>query len=141
MVANYSPFAISPFAVKSALADNRDEIVARRAAARARAAGRNGAGDVVAVDFAERQRLREIARLAVRIRHRRAARRAGGEAAVDAVAVGIVGDDEDALFRLCGSRAEEHQGSGGDHETHEIPPNGPKRPRIRVPAPTMRRPG
>ena len=30
-----------------------------------------------------------------------AAFRAGGEAAVDAVAVGIVGDDEDALFRLC----------------------------------------
>ena len=33
---------------------------------------------------------------------------AGGEAAIDTVAVGVVGDDEDALFRLRDRRAEQH---------------------------------
>ena len=50
----------------------------------------------------------ELARLAIGGRGGGAAGRAGGEAAVDAVAVGIVGDDEDALFRLRGGGAEQH---------------------------------
>src|ERR1044072_6095781 len=62
-------------------------------------AGRNRAGDLVAVDPAERARLRKGLRLAVAGRDHGAAALAVGEAAVDAVAVRIVRDDEGAVFR------------------------------------------
>ena len=54
------------------------------------------------------ERLGELARLAVGGGDGRAAMGAGGEAAVDAVAVGVVGDDENVFFRLRGGGAEQH---------------------------------
>ena len=67
------------------------------------------------------ERLGELARLAVGGRGGGAATGAGGEAAVDAVAVGVVGDDEDALFRLRGRGAEQHgEGEGGEEGSHRI---------------------
>src|SRR4051794_527556 len=79
----------------SARALNGDELLADAAAAGI-VGHRNGSGDVVLVDLVERGGLGELARLAIGGRGRRAAMRAGGEAPVDAVAVGRVGDDEDA---------------------------------------------
>src|SRR5262249_46715500 len=67
---------------KSARADDGDEVVAGGAVAGARAARRNGAGDVVAVDFAERQRLGELARLAIGVGDGGAAFGARSETAV-----------------------------------------------------------
>src|SRR5262249_29858660 len=61
---------------------------------------RHGAGDLLALDPAERRGFRVVAGLAIGGRNRRAAGRAGGETAVDAVAVGVVGNDERALFGL-----------------------------------------
>ena len=59
-------------------------------------------GDLVAVDFAEGCRPGIVARLAIGGGDRHPATRAGRQAAVDAVAVGIVGDDEGALLGLRG---------------------------------------
>src|ERR1700688_865723 len=72
-------------------ADDGDEVVALGSLAAARAAGRNGAGDVIAIDFAVGRCLGEFARLANGVCRRRAALGARGQAAVDAVAVAIVG--------------------------------------------------
>ena len=68
----------------------------------------------------------EFVRAAVGIRRRFAAGRARSEAAIDAVAVAVVGDDEDALFRLRGALPTQRRGKNGDrdHGTHEIPPAG-----------------
>ena len=103
---------------KLARALDGDEVVAIGAVAGR--VGGNGAGNVVAVDLAVRQRVREFAPAAVGVRDRRAARRARGEAAIDAIAVGIVGDDEEALFRMSGSSTKEHSSDGGgrDHGAH-----------------------
>ncbi len=46
--------------------------------------------------------LREVVRAAIRIGYRLAARRAGGEAIVDPIAVGMTGDDEKPLFGVGG---------------------------------------
>ena len=62
---------------------------------------------VVAVDLRDRSRLGEFVGVAIRVRHRGAAARARRQAAVDAVAVRIVGDDEDALFSTCGAGAKQ----------------------------------
>src|SRR5262249_29972466 len=61
---------------------------------------RHRTGDLLALDPAKRRGFRVVAGLAIGGRNRRAAGRAGGETAVDAVAVGVVGNDEGALFGL-----------------------------------------
>src|SRR5581483_10272976 len=79
---------------RSARALDRDELVVVGAASRHRA------GDLVAVNLAETTGLRELARLAIGRRDRRTARRSAREASVHAIAVRIIRDDENALFRL-----------------------------------------
>ena len=91
----------------SARALDGDEVVATAAVAGAGAAGRNRAGNVVAIDLAVGQSLREFVCAAIRIGGRLTAGRAGREAAIDAVAVAVVGDDENALLRMCGAGAEQ----------------------------------
>src|SRR5262249_51969884 len=76
-----------------------DELVAVGAAAAGAAGGRDRAGDVVPVDLAVRGGLPELVRAAIGGGGCVAAGGAAGEAAGDAVAVGVVGDDEGALFR------------------------------------------
>ena len=63
------------------------------------------------------------ARLAIGACHRRAARRARSEAAVDAVAVAVIGDDEHPLFGLRRGGSKKHGRGGADrnHETHRSP--------------------
>jgi len=56
------------------------------------------AGDLTRLDFAERDRLGEVPRLAVGARHHLAAPRPAYEALVDAI-VAVVFDDENAGFR------------------------------------------
>ncbi len=63
---------------------------------------RHGSGDLVVIDLAEGGRLQIVARLAVGGRDRDPAARPARQAAVHAVAVGIVGDDENTLLGLCG---------------------------------------
>src|ERR1700756_4182874 len=96
-----------------------DESIA--AAAAAAAGGRDRARDVVAVDLAERRRLAELMRMAVGGRRRAAAALAGRQAAVDAVAVRIVGDDGDALFRPCRRRRADDRRK---RENRESDPHG-----------------
>lgn len=95
-------------------ADDGDEVVAGRTLAAAGTAGRDRAGDLVAVDFAEGRSLREFVGFAVGVRCRRAAFGAGSKAAVDAVAVGIVGDDEH--LALCCRRTDGAKAKDG-HKT------------------------
>src|SRR5579871_1766340 len=102
-----------------------DEFVAGGAFAVA-GAGRDRAGDVVAIDLAERQRLAELARAAIGGGDGRAALVAGGEATVDTVAISVVGNDEHALFRE--SRGRRHQRNKDSdrrqhkpHRTHPFP--------------------
>src|SRR5258708_32232083 len=95
----------------SARALDGDELLADAAAAGI-VGHRNGSGDVVLVDLVERGGLGELARLAIGGRCGRSAMRAGGEAAVDAVAVGRVGDDEGARLGL-GRRSAENGAKDG----------------------------
>src|SRR5579862_3692781 len=108
---------------KSARALDGDQVVAAGAFAGAGCIRRNRAGDVAAINIAERQRRRIIVRAAIRIGDSLAAVRPCGEAAVHAVSVvGEIGDDEHALFRMCDADA--HYGSDGqrrDHGPHRIP--------------------
>src|SRR5437667_1410093 len=108
---------ISMRARPSARALDSDEFVAGTAAAGRVAAGHRSR-DLIAVDLAEGGRLSEVARLAISVRDRSAAVRAGGETAVDAVAVGVVRNDEDALLGLGGDTDVENSGEGedGDYE-------------------------
>src|SRR5438132_578853 len=76
------------------------------------------AGDLLALDLAKRRRFLVVAGLAIGGGHGRAAARAAGETAVDAVAVGIVGDDERTLFGLRRSAA---NGSREDERGEQIP--------------------
>src|SRR5258708_20606461 len=78
-------------------AGDRHEAVAAADAGMA-AGGRHGAGDLVLLDLAERACAHEGLRLAIGGRNRGAAWLAIGEAAVDAVAVRIVRDDEGAVL-------------------------------------------
>src|SRR5262245_41192603 len=75
---------------------DRDEFLAGLAFAGA--TRRHRAGDLVAVEPPVGGRPIVIARAAISGGGGRAAGRAGGEAAVDAVAVGVVGDNESALL-------------------------------------------
>ena len=73
----------------------------------------------VLVDLAVGRGLGEFPRLAVGGGGGGAALCAGGQAAVDAVAVGVVGNDENAFFRLRGRRAEQQgEGDGGKEGSH-----------------------
>src|SRR5437868_5199219 len=86
---------------------DRDELVASAGGAGG-VTGRDCAGDVRAIELAKRGCLREFARLAIGGCDRLAARGAAGEAAVDAVPIGIVGDYENALLGLSRNVAVEH---------------------------------
>ena len=59
--------------------------------------------------------------MAISVRDRGAASRAGGEATIDAVAVGVVRDNEHPLLGLGGEAAAKGggDGEGGDDEPHE----------------------
>src|SRR5262245_2588226 len=99
-----------------------DELVLGRGAG----GGRHAAADLVALDLAERRGAGEVVRLGIGGGHHDAASRAGGEAAVDAIAVRDVGDDECARFGLR-SRAEggARQDERGEDRTHRWPPSHP----------------
>ena len=103
-----------------ARADDGDD-VAGVAAAAAGAAGRDRAGDVIAVDLAVGRGRGELVRLAIGVGRRRAALVAGRQAAVDAIAVAVIGDDEHAPFRLRGAGETDAQNGGeSDQEcTHD----------------------
>lgn len=112
--------------VKEALApaDDGDDRALSATAGRRIGVG-NGAGDLVAADLAERIRLGVGVRLAVGVGGKRAAFFLIGEAAIDAVIVGVVGDDEHApLGARCAGKAQHHGKTGyktGEECTHEIP--------------------
>src|SRR5262249_40284018 len=86
--------------------------------------GRDRTRDLVTVDLAERGCLDEVARLAIGGRHRGPAACPARQTAIDAIAVGIVGDDEDALFSLRGDVAEEdsRKGQHGGKSAHGLTP-------------------
>ena len=69
----------------------------------------NRAGDFVGIDAAIGGGLGKFARLAIGARGMRAAFVALGEALVDAIAVGLVGDDEDAAVGECGRGGEQER--------------------------------
>src|SRR3569833_769017 len=118
-------------------ADDRDEVVAAAALAAAGRVGGNGAGDLLAVDLAVAHRLRELVRLAVGVRGGAAAILAIGEAPVDAIAVGVVRDDEHASF------AGRVGGSGEERQPDQAGQNGPHygRPGLEKARPRARREG
>ena len=111
---------------RSARALDGDEVVAVRAVTGARTARRDRAGDVVAIDLAEGQSLAEFVGAAIGIRRGGAAGRARGEAAVDAIAVAVIGNDEQPLLGLRGAGGGQHGRKDGkcDRTTHEIPTPG-----------------
>src|SRR5262249_30134020 len=78
---------------------DRDEFVASASPA-AGAVRRNRAGDLVAVKAPVRRRLAELARAAIGRGRGGAAGIPAREAAVDAISVGVVGNDEGALLGL-----------------------------------------
>ena len=94
----------------SAGAGDGDEIVAMRAVAAARSALRDRAGDVVAIDFAERQSLPVFVRVAVGVGSGFAAGCAGRQTVVDAVTVDTTRDNEDAPLRLRGGGGQQQRG-------------------------------
>jgi len=98
---------------------NGDEVGAGSAAAAPAKIG-NAPGDLLAIGLSEGDGLRVLAASAEGGCGRRSALRAAGEATIDAVAVGIVGDDEDPLFCLRGGkggddRAKDRDGKQGTH--------------------------
>src|SRR5262249_12402610 len=98
----------------SAQALDRDEFVAGGGAV----GRRHRAGDLLALDPAKRRGFRVVAGLAIGGGNRRATGRAGGETAVDAIAVGIVGNDEGALFGL---RRTAENGGRKDERGEQVP--------------------
>src|ERR1700730_2682930 len=81
--------------LRSARALDGDEFLAAAAATEAGIGG-NSPGNLVAIHLAKRTGLGKCTRLAVRGRNRHAAAGTAGQASIDAVTVGIVGDDEHA---------------------------------------------
>jgi len=60
--------------------------------------------------------------VAIGVRHRGAAARIGSQAAVDAVIVGVIGDDEDVSLGLGGAVEKQgYNGDYGEHATHGSP--------------------
>src|SRR3979490_2987592 len=82
---------------------------------------RDRARCVIAVERAERDRLAECVRAAIGTGGGGAAARAFGEAAVDAVSVRIVGNDENLSFGLCRRHPGQDRGDrkGGENRSHE----------------------
>src|SRR5436309_15960711 len=82
---------------------------------------RDRARRVVAVDFAERDRLTKCVRAAIGAGGSRPTARAFGEAAVDSVSVRIVGNDEDLSFSLCRRHPGQDGGDrkGSENRSHE----------------------
>src|SRR4051812_17008958 len=109
----------SPATTRSARALDRDEAVAASRAGIG-ATGGHSAGDVVAGDFAEGFCLLEGARLAIGCCDACSAPLAIGEAAVDAVTVGVVRDNEDAVLGRGGQR--------GGHRPNEHQTEAPQKP-------------
>src|ERR1041384_600640 len=100
---------------------DRDEVFA---ASRARAVARgNRSGDLTALDLAKRFGRRKRLGLTVGRRNRGAARLAARKAAVDAVAVRMIGDDEDAAIGE--GRRGENQGPGDRHSQAQTSPHIP----------------
>src|SRR5262249_23668797 len=79
---------------------------------------RHRAGDLLALDLVERGGFHVVAGLAIGGGNRRPAGRAARETAVDPVAVGIVGNDEGALFGL---RRSAENGGREDERGEQIP--------------------
>src|SRR5436190_4997779 len=97
---------------------DRDELIAGAAFA-GTGVGRDRAGDLFLADLAVGCGLGEFPRLAVGRCRCRAALGARRQATVDAVAVGIVGDDEYTFFGLRGRRAEQQgEGDRGEEGSH-----------------------
>src|SRR6476469_736170 len=94
-----------------AVADDGDDLAFGVAAAAGRA-GRDSAGDVVALDLSVGTGRGELVRFAIGVGGSRPAFVAGGEAAVDAVAVRFVGDDEHAVLGLRGAKLRHGKQSG-----------------------------
>ena len=76
-----------------------------------RVAGSRAAGNVVAIDLVVGRSFRKSLRLAVGVRGGRTAFFPRREAAVDAVAVGVVGHDEHPALGICRSRQAQAQHS------------------------------
>src|SRR5712671_5499709 len=104
-----------------AVALDGDESVAMGAPAAGAVRDRDRAGRVIAVDLAKRDRLAECVRAAIGAGGGGAAARAFGEAAVDAVSVRVVGNDENLFFGLCrrhpGQDGRDRKGS--ENRSHE----------------------
>src|SRR5882724_5646165 len=83
-------------------------------------ADRDRSGDLLALDPAEGSSLREFARAAIGGRDRGSAACACRQAAVDAIPVRIVGNDEDPILSLHRNIAVENgcKGESGDNEAH-----------------------
>ena len=105
-----------------ALAGDGDVFAAAIARTFLAAGTRNRAGDLVGIDAAIGAGGCKFARLAVGAGGVRAAFFALGEALVDAVAVGLVGDDENPAVGPCGGRGEQgHTGQKGCRKSHAAP--------------------
>src|SRR5271157_5138357 len=86
---------------------------------------RNGAGDLVAIDPAEGCRSNVAARLAIGGRYRNPATRPCRKAAVHAIAIGVVGDDEGALFGMSGSAENDRRAAKrAEYAPHRSTPRG-----------------
>ena len=88
---------------------NDSDDVAGIVLATLRVAGSRAAGNVVAIDLVVSRSFRKGLRLAVGVRGGGTAFFAEREAAVDAVAVGVVGHDEHAALGFCRSREAQAQ--------------------------------
>ena len=107
-----------------ALAGDRDKFVATPMDA-IWTVFRHRSGDFIGVDPAVGRGLRKIPLLAIGACRGGAAAVALGEALVDPVAVGLVGDDENVGFGARGPcRDEEDDGESRCKESHETPGNG-----------------
>jgi hypothetical protein len=92
----------------SARADDGDYVAGVVTAAAAIGIG-DCSGNIATIRLMVGRSLRESLRLAIGVGRRRAAFFAGGKATVDAIAVGIIGDDEHASLGLCGRHLAEAQ--------------------------------
>jgi hypothetical protein len=102
---------------------DRDKLIGRRGAIR----GGHGAGDLLAIYLAEGCGFAEVTRLAIGRGDGRPAVCACGQAPIHTVAVGVVGNDEKALFRMRGSVAKHGRKTERRENAHgRSPPGVPK---------------
>jgi len=119
-----------------ALAGNGDVLCATKPGAFARISFRNRAGDLIRVDPAELGCDRKVPLTAIGIGHRRAAAIALGQALIDAVAVRLIGDDEDAAI---GERGGGGQDSGRGDKANKGTHGGQDRAKQKMPDPITRK--